>query len=70
MKKELPPAPVPANAPRVLGASRTIIGATPHGGVKMTAFFYDADGKPCAESAAVTTHIIEYDKNDVPIFSL
>ncbi len=49
---------------------REVIGKTPHGGVRMVAHFFDENGKPCLERNAKTIQILEYDNNDVCIFSV
>ena len=46
------------------------ISETPHGGVRMKAFFFDAYGLPCEESKAKKTQIIEYDNNGNSVFSI
>nr|DAH49780.1 MAG TPA: hypothetical protein [Caudoviricetes sp.] len=48
----------------------TVYGETPHGGVKMTAYFFDDDMKPCIEKEAKHTRIIEYDKDGNRIFEV
>ncbi len=50
--------------------SRTVEGPTPNGGVRMTAFFFDANDQPCEEKESVSVQIIEYDENDVPVFTI
>ena len=42
----------------------------PHGGVKEVANFFDKDGNPCKEGMAHTIQILEYDENDVCVFSI
>lgn len=48
----------------------TIYGETPHGGVKMTAYFFDENMEPCIEENAKHTRIIEFDKNNNRIFEV
>ncbi len=45
-------------------------GKTPNGGVKTVAYFFAADGSPCREEDARSVQILEYDQNDVCVFSL
>lgn len=49
--------------------SREVVGKTPHGGVKMVAFFFDKNGNPCIEQDAAVVLIYEYDKEGNVIFS-
>ena len=48
----------------------TVYGETPHGGVKMTAYFFDENMKPCIEKNAKHTRIIEFDKYNIRIFEV
>ena len=50
--------------------SKTYYYETPHGGVKMTAFFFDKNGNPCTEKKCHTMQIVEYDSNDTAVFTL
>ena len=50
--------------------SKTYYCDTPHGGVKMTAFFFDKNGNPCTEKKCHTMQIVEYDSNDTAVFTL
>lgn len=45
-------------------------GPTPHGGVRIAAFYYDAEDHPCSKSNAEKVQILEYDSSGVCIFSL
>lgn len=48
----------------------TVYGETLHGGVKMTAYFFDENMDPCIEENAKHTRIIEFDKNNNRIFEV
>lgn len=48
----------------------TIYGETPHGGVKMTAYFFDENMEPCIEKYAKHTRIVEFDKDGNQIFEV
>lgn len=48
----------------------TVYGETPHGGVKMTAYFFDENMEPCIEKNAKHTRIIEFDKYNNRIFEV
>ena len=51
--------------------SREVICKTPHGGVKMVAYFYDKDNNRCPEGKNVSrVQILEFDENDVCVFSI
>ena len=56
--------------PKPDNCSREVIGKTPHGGVRMVAYFFDKKGRPCLEKNAKSTQIVEYDEKGVCIFSV
>lgn len=45
-------------------------GETPHGGRKTLCYFYDKSGNPCNESEAATLQILEFDANNICVFSI
>lgn len=48
----------------------TVYGETPHGGVKMTAYFFDENMKPCIRKKAKYMKIIEYNEKGQQIFDV
>lgn len=52
------------------GTYRIVEGPTPHGGVVMVAYFYDAKDRRCVESKSKTTQILEFDDDGECIFSI
>ena len=43
---------------------------TPNGGVRMIGYFFDKDGNRCEEEKASQVQILEFDENDVCVFSI
>lgn len=46
------------------------IGMGPNGGCRTLCYFYDSEGAPCEESEAATMQILEFDAENICIFSL